>query len=189
MPKASDSDSLKGSLVIAMPSLVDSLFAHCVCYLCQHDDQGAIGLLINQPIAMDVADLFSDQGLSVNKTVFHRPLLIGGPLQRERGFVLHTQRGHWRSSLAIQDDIYITTSQDILQAIADQKPPQQYLIVLGYSAWSPGQLEHEIQQNMWLTAPASVELLFETRYELRWQKAIESLGFTPAMLSKETGHA
>jgi putative transcriptional regulator len=181
--------ALKGKLIIAMPKLCDSPFAHSVCYLCQHDDQGAIGLLINQPIAMGVDDLFSDQGLNTHKKTSHRPLLIGGPLQRERGFVLHQHPGRWRSSINIQDDIYITTSQDILQAIAEQKPPIDYMILLGYTSWAPGQLEYEISQNYWLMAPAKPELLFQTRYELRWQAAIETLGFNLSMLSKEVGHA
>lgn len=181
--------TLKGKLIIAMPRLNDTPFAHGVCYLCQHDDQGAIGLLINQPIAMEVTDLFSDQGLKTKADAVHRPLLIGGPLQRERGFVLHQQQGAWRSTLHIQDGIYITTSQDILQAIAEQKPPLHYMILLGYASWAPGQLEHEISENDWLTAAAKPEILFQTRYELRWQMAIETLGFNLAMLSKETGHA
>lgn len=181
---------LKGQLLIATPRQNDSFFAQSVCYLCQHDEQGAIGLLINQPIAMSVMDIFADQGLShppADKP--YQPLLIGGPLQRERGFVLHREAGHWRSTLKIQEDIYVTTSQDILQAIAEQKPPHHYLIILGYASWAPGQLEHEISQNDWLIAPSNFELLFQTDYALRWQSAIATLGFDANRLSKEFGHA
>jgi putative transcriptional regulator len=182
--------TLKGQLLIATPRQSDSFFAQSVCYLCQHDDQGAIGLLINQPIAMSVTDLFSDQGLAELPTEqSYQPLLIGGPLQRERGFVLHRDAGHWRSTLKIQEDIYVTTSQDILQAIAAQKPPHQYLIILGYASWAPGQLEHEISQNDWLITPSNFDLLFHTDYALRWHNAIATLGFDANMLSKEFGHA
>lgn len=182
-------DALKGTVLIAMPKLSHSAFDHSLCYVCQHDEQGAVGLLINQPIAMGVTDLFEDQGLKVHPEFTYQPLLIGGPLQRERGFVLHQGRGPWRFSLQIKDDIYITTSQDILLAIAQKKAPAHYMVILGYSSWAPGQLEFEISQNHWLIAPANEALLFQLAYEQRWLSAIQSLGFNLAGLIEESGHA
>ncbi len=181
--------ALKGSLLIAMPKLSHSPFDHSVCYVCQHDELGALGLLINQPIAMSVVDLFIDQGLKIAKDFPYQPLLIGGPLQRERGFVLHRQLGTWRTTLPINEDFCITTSQDILLTIAQQQNPKDFLIILGYAAWAPGQLEYEISQNHWLIAPATAELVFHTPYEQRWQKAIDSVHFNLAGLIEEAGHA
>ena len=186
---ANDLGALKGTLLIAMPKLSQSAFDHGICYVCQHDEQGSIGLLINQPIAMAVTDLFTDQGLKIHKNFPYRPLLIGGPLQRERGFVLHQGPGPWRSSIHIKDDIYITTSQDILHAIAQKQLPEHFLIILGYASWAPGQLEQEISDNHWLMAPANNALLFHLNYEQRWQSAIQSLGFNLAGLIEESGHA
>ncbi len=181
--------TLAGHLLIAMPKLSHSPFDHGVCYLCQHDELGAIALLINQPIAMSVADLFFDQHLKTAKSFPYYPLLIGGPLQRERGFVLHQQTGAWRTTLPIANDIAITTSQDILSAIAQQKAPQDFMIILGYASWGPGQLEYELSQTNWLIAPATPELLFHTPYEQRWHQAMDDVHFNLAGLIEEDGHA
>jgi putative transcriptional regulator len=183
--------SLKGQLLVAMPNLIDSPFMHGVCYVCQHDEQGAIGFLVNQPIAMEVADLLQDQGIQLTEKLSAKPLLIGGPLQRERGFVLHFQEDaiHWRSTLKVADGIHVTTSQDVLEAIAQKKVPDEYMVMLGYASWAPGQLEQEITQNLWLVVPSSQEILFQCPYEARWEKAIQSIGISLAMLTESQGHA
>jgi putative transcriptional regulator len=183
-------ESLENHLLIAMPTLADTFFNKTVTYICEHNDQGAMGLVINLPIHLTLAELLTQLDNNKQPTpLLNQPVLSGGPVSPERGFVLHAPQSGWASSLALSDDIMITTSKDILMALGTEKAPAQFLVTLGYAGWGPGQLEQEIIENSWLTVPADKEILFNTPIEQRWKKATENLGIDPVHLSGEIGHA
>ncbi len=183
-------NSLENHLLIAMPTLADTFFNKTVTYICEHNDQGAMGLIINLPIHITLAELLTQIDSNKKPTsMLNQPVLSGGPVSPERGFVLHAPQQGWASSLALSDDIMITTSKDILMALGTEQAPPDFLVTLGYAGWGPGQLEQEIIENSWLTVPAKKEILFNTPIEQRWQKATENLGIDPAHLSSEIGHA
>jgi putative transcriptional regulator len=182
--------SLENHLLIAMPSLTDSLFNKTVTYICDHNEQGAMGLIINLPVQFTLNELKSQVS---ERPFYHetlnKPVLVGGPVAPERGFVLHSIQNGWDSSIKLNDQIMITTSKDILMALGTEHSPERYLVTLGYAGWGPGQLEQEIKDNAWLTLPADEEILFETPVELRWQKAAEKLGIDWKKVSNQVGHA
>ena len=183
-------DSLENHLLIAMPSLGDTFFHRTVTYICEHNEEGAMGLIINLPVNVTLNELLSQ--LDADKKSLpslEKMVLTGGPVSPDRGFVLHSPQNSWKSSLALSDEIMITTSKDILMALGTELSPPDYLVTLGYAGWGPGQLEQEIQENSWLTTPADSEILFKTPIEKRWQKAAEKLGIDVAHLSSEVGHA
>jgi len=183
-------ESLENHLLIAMPTLKDSYFDKTVTYICEHNDEGAMGLIINLPVNVTVNELLTqlDEGLPSNPKLGQQ-VLTGGPVSTDRGFVLHSPQTGWSSSLALSDDFMITTSKDILLALGSDKAPEQYVITLGYAGWGPGQLEVEIQSNSWLTTPADADIIFNTPIEQRWKKATERLGIDLAHLSTDVGHA
>jgi putative transcriptional regulator len=181
--------SLKNQLLIAMPSLRDPRFQHSVSLICEHTDEGAMGIIINRPTPITLSDLLPQMGISttdVNQTV---PVLEGGPVEPEHGFVIHAPRGKWRSSLKIDGDLTLTTSRDILEQLPTPEAPAQYLIALGYAGWSPGQLEHEMGENSWLTVPATHDLLFNVPYSERWRAAAAVLGVDISQIATQAGHA
>ncbi|MCW5577160.1 MAG: YqgE/AlgH family protein [Dokdonella sp.] len=181
---------LSNQLLIAMPSLRDPTFARGVALLCQHGEDGAMGLMINRLSEYRLGDVLAQMNLQSNLSeVVDAPVLIGGPVQPERGFVLHTAGGAWESSFAISEQISVTTSRDILIAIAAGNGPRHALVALGYSGWSPGQLEQELVDNHWLTAPATEALLFETPLDERWQAAADLVGVNLSRLASHAGHA
>ncbi|MEW6992322.1 YqgE/AlgH family protein [Colwelliaceae bacterium 6441] len=183
-------ESLENHLLIAMPALKDSYFDKTVTYICEHNDEGAMGLIINLPVHVTVNELLSQLEEDIPPTSdLTQLVLTGGPVSTDRGFVLHSPQSGWSSSLALSDDVMITTSKDILIAIGSDNAPEQYMITLGYAGWGPGQLEQEIQANSWLTAPSDNDILFNTPIEQRWQKAAEKLGVNIAHLSADIGHA
>ena len=206
-------DSLENQFLIAMPSLANDYFNKTVTYICEHNDEGAMGLIINMPINITLFDLLkqieennneqsneekttltqentpvSEENMSLNNSL-EQLVLSGGPIAQNRGFVLHGAQSGWNSSLALNDDIMITTSKDILLALGTEKAPEQFVVTLGYAGWGPGQLETELQANSWLTIDADKDILFNTPIEQRWQKATEKLGIDIAHLSSDIGHA
>ncbi len=181
---------LTGHFLIAMPQLDDPNFFHSVTYICQHDAKGAMGVMINQPLAMKLGDIL--QQLEINnsdETLAQQQVYFGGPVQQDRGFILHSPSKNWQGSLFISNDIVLTTSSDILKDIANQGGPNESLIALGYAGWGPGQLEEELAQNAWLSVPASADIIFKTPIEKRWHEAASLLGVDLQLLSDDIGHA
>ncbi|RUO19801.1 YqgE/AlgH family protein [Aliidiomarina haloalkalitolerans] len=190
-PKKAPFHSLQNHFLIAMPGLNDPFFHHTVTYVCEHNEEGAMGLVINQPVGLTVASLLEQIEVEVTTTRSLEDIhvLTGGPVATDRGFVLHPPQEGWRSSLQLSDEIMITTSRDILESLGSDRAPQHFLLTLGYAGWDAGQLEEEIADNSWLTIPADADLLFHTPTAQRWEKAAERLGFDINQLSSEAGHA
>ncbi len=181
---------LQNHLLIAMPNMADPNLHHSVIYLCEHNLNGAVGVIINRPTTITLMDVLSDMKVSVqDDAVTHMPVLFGGSVHQERGFVIHRPQGKWRSTLVASDDIFITTSRDILEALAVHQGPADVLVALGCMAWEPGQLEKELADNTWLSVVATPKLIFDTPFELRYTAAAASLGVDFAYLSDEVGHA
>lgn len=183
-------NDLTNHFLIAMPALADPNFAQTVAYICEHNPEGALGIIINRPSDLTLAELFAHMGLGAAVgEIGERHVYIGGPVQRERGFVLHSPQGEWDSSMQISEDITITTSRDILEALARGEGPLRYLVALGYAGWGAGQLEREMAQNAWLSAPPDPAIIFERNEHDRWSAAARLLGVDLTLLSSDTGHA
>ncbi len=182
--------SLSNHLLIAMPGLDNFLFKHAVIYLCEHSAQGAVGLMINRPMDFALQAVFDQLHVpSVDSTQSSKPLLYGGPVQPERGFVIHRQIGPWRSSLLLQEGVYVTTSNDIIRAIACNNGPEDALIALGFTGWHENQLEQEILKNAWLICPYRAEILYDVPFTDRWKRAANSMGVKIEQLSMFSGNA
>ena len=182
--------SLKNQLLIAMPALQDPNFARTVTYICEHGEHGAMGIVLNRPTNLRLGDILQHMEIKDGlELVADQMVFLGGPVEEERGFVLHTHGDPWDSTLAVNDDISITTSRDILQAMARGGGPRQTLVALGYAGWGSGQLERELQENAWLSGPADQSILFELPPEQRWEAAARLLGVDVNLLSSEAGHA
>lgn len=182
--------SLSNHFLIAMPNMADPLFAKSLVYICEHGSHGAMGVIINKPSGIAMAQLFDQIDIRLNNDhVRVDPVYFGGPVQPDRGFVLHAPVDNWQSSLMVTDDIALTTSKDILQAVSENRGPAKVLVTLGYAGWSEGQLEQEISQNGWLTVAANPEIIFSLPAEERYDAAMALLGFDPSLLSGEVGHA
>jgi putative transcriptional regulator len=182
--------NLTEHFLIAMPSMVDPHFAKSLTFICEHNDQGALGVVVNRPIEMNLHALLEQVSIAPESESFKSiPVHFGGPVQVDRGFVLHTPRGEWQSTLAVGADVGLTTSKDILQAVARGEGPRQMLVTLGYAGWAPGQLEHELAQNAWLTVPAKAQVIFDLPAEERLPAAMALLGVDFASLSDTAGHA
>jgi putative transcriptional regulator len=181
---------LKHQFLIAMPAMVDPNFAGAVVYICDHTDRGALGLVINRPTELTLQTLFDRIDLKLEiAPLAAKPVYFGGPVQTERGFVLHHPPGAYSSSLPITSEISLTTSKDVLEAVADGSGPEKMLVTLGYSGWGAGQLEGEILQNAWLTVGAEAQIIFDTPAEERYGAALKLLGFDTSQLSGQAGHA
>ena len=184
---------LTNQFLIAMPGMADENFAGSVVYLCEHTENGALGLVINKPTDITLGNLFEKVELPLDRAELARqPVFFGGPVQTERGFVLHDPQGAegvYTSTMAIPGGLEMTTSRDVLEAMSQGGGPRRVFVTLGYSGWGAGQLEDELGRNGWLTAQADPAIIFETPVEQRYQRALESLGFDPRMLSQEAGHA
>jgi putative transcriptional regulator len=189
MVKNDDDTSLKNQFLIAMPGMDDEQFGHTVSLLCEHNDHGAIGLIINRPIDLSLADMMEQMGLDHSALGAEQTVYWGGPVQPERGFVVHNQGGQWESSLQVKDDLYITTSRDILAAIGIGEGPKDFFVALGYAGWSEGQLESEVLKNSWLNCPIDHSILFRTPARDRWKAATRLLGVDVTQLSSDAGHA
>ncbi len=181
--------SLKSHFLIAMPNLGDPNFYHTVTYICEHNDTGAMGIVINRPVALTLSDLLPKMGITPDPKYMDWPVLAGGPVEPEHGFLIHKPKGHWRSSMAISPEITLTTSLDILNSLTTEDGPDKFIIALGYAGWGAQQLEQEILDNSWLTVPATPEILFDLSFSDRWQAAATSLGVDMDQLSSQSGHA
>ncbi|WP_082922949.1 YqgE/AlgH family protein [Halothiobacillus diazotrophicus] len=185
-----DDLDLKNHLLVAMPNVLDPNFSHGVTYICEHNDEGAMGITINRPLDVTLGDILDHMKITcTNPAIRNRPVFMGGPVAMERGFVLHTPHGGWESTLEVTDEIGLTTSKDILQALADGAGPARAVIALGYSGWSAGQIETEIAENTWLTVDATPELIFDQPVDERWTAAARTLGIDMNLVSGEAGHA
>lgn len=185
-----EATNLTNHFLIAMPALGDPNFSRTVTYMCQHSEEGSLGIVINRPIKMALGDIMEQMGIVVErKEILHRPVYSGGPVQPERGFVIHNPIGSWNSSLKVTGNIALTTSRDILEAIAQGKGPDHMLIALGYAGWGKGQLEREIIENAWLNAPAEYSILFDLPAGKRWKAAAEQMGVDLDLLSMQAGHS
>ena len=185
-----DTLTLAHHFLIAMPGMTDPLFTKSIVYVCEHGEQGTMGMIINKPSGIVLAQLLEQIDLPLgNEHANTVPVLFGGPVQPDRGFVLHRPIGNWQSTLTVTDDVALTTSKDILKAVSEAQGPQQLLVSLGYAGWEKGQLEEEIAANQWLTVAAEESVMFDTACEARYDSAIKLLGFDPALLCAEAGHA
>ncbi|MBU6468052.1 MAG: YqgE/AlgH family protein [Betaproteobacteria bacterium] len=182
--------NLTNHFLIAMPAMQDLNFSGTLTYICRHNDQGALGLIVNRPTDITLVQLFNQIEVNVENDIFNDNIVyLGGPVQTDRGFVLHSPVGQWRSSLKINDQLALTTSKDILEEIAKGSATNQLFVSLGYAGWEAGQLEEEIKLNSWLTVEADAEIIFNTPSEQRFNAAVRLLGFDLSMLSDEAGHA
>lgn len=184
--------SIRNQLLIAMPGLHDPYFYHSVIYICEHTKEGAMGLIINHPLLMHLQQVLETMGIqSQDRKINNLPVLKGGPMQEERGFVLHPtdKNQHWQTSFSPTPEITVTMSNDIITAIAAGKGPKDPLIILGYCSWEHGQLEQELAENSWLNIAASPEILFNTPIEKRWEMAAAKLGVNFTYMSDQIGHA
>jgi putative transcriptional regulator len=181
---------LANQLLIALPALADSNFARSVALICQHDADGAMGLVVNRPSEYTLGEVFGQMGLEGgDPSLLSQIVLAGGPVHPERGFVLHDGGSQWDSTLAITERLFLTTSRDILEAMARGDGPDNAIVALGCAGWGSGQLEQELTENDWLTAPADAELLFELPLDARWQAAAGRIGVDFAYLADYSGHA
>jgi putative transcriptional regulator len=194
---------LKHHFLIAMPGLEDETFARSVIYLCEHSTRGAMGLIINKPADISMRHLFDKVDLPLRREdLFQTPVSQGGPMQTERGFVLHdpvvmapsegsegSDASVYASTLVVPGGLEMTTSRDVLEALSSGAGPRRVLITLGYASWGEGQLESELSENTWLTVPASVDVIFDVPMAERYDRALDLLGLKSWMLSPEAGHA
>lgn len=185
--------NLANHFLIAMPAMQDPIFGGTVVYVCEHNENGVLGVVINKPTDMTMDVLFERIDLKLaagsDAPIVNEPIMFGGPVQDDRGFVLHTPGARYSSSLTVTDEVAFTTSIDVLEAVAKGEGPQRMLVSIGYSGWSPGQLEDEIGRNGWLTVGASADILFDFPIAERYVAAIKLLGIDPLMLASEAGHA
>jgi putative transcriptional regulator len=189
-PPLPQDTSLTGQVLIAMPTMDDPRFSQCVIYLCAHTADGAMGIVLNRPLATpSFEDLLRQLNVDPTPPARSIRLCAGGPVDNGRGFVLHTADWTDGASLRIDQSLALTASLDILKAIATGGGPQQGLLALGYAGWGPGQLDGEIQQNAWLTAPADLDIIFDTGHETKWRRALAKLRIDPLLLSGVAGRA
>lgn len=182
--------NLTHHFLIAMPAMADPNFARTLTYIAEHNEQGALGVIVNRPIDMTLAKLYERVELPLEVDDFEaQPVYFGGPVQTDRGFVLHHPVGDWHSTLKVNESIGLTSSRDVLQAMGSQGTPARVIVTLGYAGWSAGQLEQELLDNAWLTVPADLDILFETPPEERLAAAMQKLGVDPTNLSEVVGHA
>ena len=182
--------SLTNQLLVSMPGHPDSIFAHSVTLICEHSgDRGALGIVVNKPLPMKLSEVMSQMRLTPREDVGERTVLRGGPLHQDRGFVLHRPGGAWDSSHRISENIQVTTSRDVLAAMAKGEGPTGAFVALGYAGWEAGQLEREIKDNAWLTLPFDEQLLFDLPYEERWLAAWRLMGVDVNQVSLVPGHA
>jgi len=183
--------SLENHFLIAMPSMQDPFFKRAVTYICEHNEDGAMGLVINQPIDVTVGELLDKIEIDNDKTqqAAQVSVFAGGPVKTDRGFVLHSPQPGYSARQKLSSDIMITTSKDVLANLTTAHAPEQFIITLGYSGWEQGQLEKELLDNSWLIIKADPKIIFDTPVEKRWEKAVSMLGFDVSQLCSEAGHA
>lgn len=182
---------LVNHFLIAMPRLDDANFTQSVTYICEHNSEGAMGITINRPSDVLLQDILEQIQIKANRSeIGHQTIYNGGPVQTDRGFILHSKTNKkWDATLEITDDIQLTSSKDILKAIANDEGPEQSLITLGYAGWGEGQLEKEMANNFWLSCLADSNIIFNTPIDKRWESAASLLGIDLQLLSNDAGHA
>jgi len=186
----SDETSLTNHLLIAMPTLADPNFSQTVAIICEHTDKGALGIVVNKPLPMRLQDVLEQMSLEAeNQVIAAKPVLRGGPVSTDRGFVLHRPGGKWERSHRVSDMIQVTTSRDVLGAMARGEGPEDAFIALGYAGWEAGQLEKEMLDNSWLSVPADESVIFDLPYEERWLASLRLLGVEAGQLTSFSGHA
>lgn len=185
-----DNVNLTDNFLIAMPSLEDPYFSRALVYICEHTENGALGIIVNRPLDMTLAGLFEKIDIKLeNVALAKMPVYFGGPVQLDRGFVLHRPSGQWQSTMRINEEVGLTSSRDVLDSVATAGQPSEIIVSLGYSGWEAGQLEDELGQNSWLSVPAKSSILFDLPPEERLPAAMQKLGISFAQLSDVAGHA
>jgi putative transcriptional regulator len=185
-----NSVNLTDNFLIAMPALEDPYFAHALVYICEHNENGALGIIVNRPIDMNLAGLFDKIDIKLDAgSLAGLPVYFGGPVQLDRGFVLHRPVGQWQSTLAVNGEVGLTSSRDVLASVGSSGLPSEIIVTLGYAGWDAGQLEDELAQNSWLTVPAMANILFDLPPEERLPAAMQNLGVNFTQLSDVAGHA
>ncbi len=192
MNETSKPNYLENQFLIAMPQMADSFFANTLTYLWKHNDDGALGIVINKPLQASIADIFDE--LQIESTIADGPfqetsVLAGGPVEQDKGFIIHDAAKAWESSISVTDGISICTSKSILEDIAHGNGPENYVVALGCAGWEAGQLEQEISANAWLTVPATSDLIFSSDYANKTQRAASLLGVNLQHLSPAAGHS
>jgi putative transcriptional regulator len=182
-------NSLKHHFLLAMPGLAGEYFGNTITYICEHNEDGAMGFMINRPMDLTLAALLEQLGIAAVGTPLSQPVLEGGPVKRERGFILHTDEVQYDASLALGNGLMLSTARQTLEAIGAGHGPRSYLVALGYAGWGVGQLENELLQNAWLTCPAAIDILFDVPFDQRVNKAAASLGIDFRLMSSQAGHA
>lgn len=181
---------LTNHFLIAMPTLVDPNFEATVTYMCAHSEEGAMGIVINRPLEIELGEVLEQMELAPHDpAIVSRPVYQGGPVHQDRGFVIHRPANEWNSTITISTDVGISTSRDILEAISTGDGPDDALVALGYAGWGAGQIEHEMSQNAWLSGPADLEIIFQTPVNKRWQRAADIIGIDLASISHDIGHS
>lgn len=190
MNQQSPSFSLANQFLIAMPALMDPNFHRSVAYIFEHTQDGAMGIVLNQPIDILLGEVMSQMEIKVeDPSIASRQVYLGGPVQPDRGFVIHSPHGHWENTIKVTGSLGVTMSRDIISDIATGNSPQNYLVALGYAGWGAGQLEKEITDNVWLNGPVSEDIIFNTPSERRWESAAAMLGVDTSLISSDIGHA
>ena len=183
-------DNLTGHFLIAMPSLNDGFFNQAVTYICEHDENGSFGIIINQKTNITLKQIANEMAIETeNNYDDKQTVFIGGPVDQGRGFILHQPTGDWQSSLKVNNNVALTTSKDILQAIVKNEGPEDNIVALGYAGWAAGQLDSEMASNTWLSCPADEQIIFHTPVKERWKAAAKLIGIDLSLLSSDTGHA
>lgn len=185
---------LSNHFLVAMPGMKDPFFHRSVIYICEHNEDGAMGIIVNAPIDITVGNMLDKVDVDsihpqVHKESLNMAVLNGGPVSEDRGFILHEPKDNYQSSIQMTERISVTTSKDILRVLGTEAEPKSYIVALGYSGWTAGQLEQELADNSWLTVEADASVIFETPIQERWSKAVQMLGVDPAQLSIDAGHA
>ncbi|PLW83519.1 YqgE/AlgH family protein [Kineobactrum sediminis] len=181
---------LRNHFLLAMPSLAEGLFAQSITYICEHGEAGAMGIVINQPLDLSMEEIFEHLEIETTSDFSDQPVMSGGPVQIDHGFVLHRHcKRRWDASLQVTPEITLTSSRDILRAIAEGTGPTDHLVALGYAGWSAGQLEEELGLNSWLTVPADSDIIFNIPWERRLAAAAAQLGVDMNLISTQVGHA
>jgi len=185
-----NSVNLTDNFLIAMPALEDPYFSNALVYICEHNENGALGVIVNRPIDMSLAGLLEKIDIKLEaERLANLPVYFGGPVQLDRGFVLHRPHGQWQSTLVVNSEVGLTSSRDVLAAVGKEGLPAEIIVTLGYAGWEAGQLENELSQNSWLTVPAKPSILFEMPPEERLPAAMQNLGVSFTQLSDVAGHA
>ena len=188
---SANQDYIAGQFLVAMPSLAHSFFDHALIYMLDHNEEGAMGLIINQPMDISVDNVLVQLNKNYNAQLYPQPVLCGGPVESYRGFVLHRSNNNqqWQGAMPLPEGIYVTASADILDALIEGRDIGDFLIVLGYSGWAPGQLEQELADNAWLTVKACPDIMFNTDTSRRLEAVTRTLGISYSQLSDTSGHA